>query len=142
MSQLRLVTIALLTSIEDWTLTIWEEAGALQESLERRGKGVDDVELLGHMSRTVSGPEQIVGQGDAVTARDFQDLVLAVGEEGRPLNAGRILGPVEDDLTTCVSNSELAAWTTLVLLTYICERDEERGIPSCCCGRHTTSEPI
>lgn len=58
-------------------------------------------------------PVQVVGHRQAVTTGDLQDFVLAIGEEGRPLNPRWFLlnlgGPVESNLSASVSDGQLTA---------------------------------
>ena len=52
---------------------------------------------------------EVVGKGDSMALGDFKDLVLAVGEEGSPLDlaCGASGSPVVDDLLALVADREL-----------------------------------
>lgn len=79
------------------------------EEVQRRL--VDGLEAVGHGRGAEGNPVQVVGQRDAVALGHIQDFVLAVGEEGRPLDGGGGSGgPVEDGLPACVSYGQLSAF--------------------------------
>jgi len=59
----------------------------------------------------VGNPVEVIGHGNAVTLCHWEDLVLAVGEEGSPLDGGlATVGPVEDGLTASMTDGEVAAF--------------------------------
>jgi hypothetical protein len=64
------------------------------------------------MTRQLPKPaakEEIIGQGDAVSGSDFQDLVLAVAVECGPLDVLGGARPVESSGMTLMANDKLTA---------------------------------